>query len=110
MSVRTLRLGASCFQRQIDEKRTDRHLLDTTPMALPFAHDNTAAASDRAPSSELVSASRDPRALRILAKSIYRELRQGGLAEEDVMTIAGDLLGLIAGEVKDRRLAAESRR
>jgi hypothetical protein len=49
------------------------------------------------------SAARDPRARQILAKSIYRELRQGGLAEEDVMAIAGDLLGLVAHEVKDRR-------
>lgn len=54
-------------------------------------------------SADLGPASHDPRALRILAKSIYRELRSGGLAEEDVMAIAGDLLGLVAGDVKDRR-------
>jgi hypothetical protein len=53
--------------------------------------------------SDLGQASRDPRALRILAKTIYRELRQGGLREEDVMSIAGELLSLVAGEVKDRR-------
>lgn len=77
-------------------------------MALPFALLDTDV-RDASPA-ELGCSSRDPRALRILAKSIYRELRQGGLAEEDVMTIAGDLLGLIAGEVKDRRAAAEARR
>jgi len=48
-------------------------------------------------------ASRDPRALRILAKTIYREMRQGGLVEEDVMTVAGELLSLVAGDVKGRR-------
>ncbi|MRG90911.1 hypothetical protein [Polyangium spumosum] len=48
-------------------------------------------------------ASRDPRALRILAKTIYREMRQGGLAEEDVMSVAGELLSLVAGDMKDRR-------
>lgn len=46
---------------------------------------------------------RDPRALRILAKSIYRELRQGGLVEEDVLSVAGELLGLVTSEVKDRQ-------
>jgi hypothetical protein len=60
-------------------------------MALPF------------PIVELRDASHDPRALRILAKSIYRELRQQGLHTEDVMSIAGELLSLVAGEVKDRR-------
>jgi hypothetical protein len=60
---------------------------------------------DEGPSS-LRTASHDPRALRILAKSIYKELRQGGLMEEDVMSIAGELLSLVAGEVKDRRRPA----
>ena len=48
-------------------------------------------------------APRDPRALRILAKTIYRELRQSGLAEEEVMAVAGELLSLVAAEVKERR-------
>lgn len=53
--------------------------------------------------SGLKEASRDSRALRILAKTIYRELRQGGLAEEDVMFLAGELLSLVTSDVKDRR-------
>ena len=55
------------------------------------------------PLADLGQASHDPRALRILAKTIYRELRQGGLLEEDVMSLAGELLSLVTGEVKDRR-------
>jgi hypothetical protein len=51
----------------------------------------------------LKEASRDARALRILAKTIYRELRQGGLAEEDMMFLAGELLSLVTTDVKDRR-------
>jgi hypothetical protein len=46
---------------------------------------------------------RDPRALKILAKSIYRELRASGYAENDVMAFAGELLGLVTGEVRERR-------
>jgi len=71
-------------------------------MALPFSVTDRARGLDQG----IGQASHNPRALRILAKSIYRELRQGGLAEEDVMAIAGDLLGLVAGEVKDRRRVA----
>jgi hypothetical protein len=46
---------------------------------------------------------RDPRALAILAKTIYRELRASGYAERDVMTLASELLGMVATEVKGRR-------
>jgi hypothetical protein len=84
-------------------------------MALPFAlvDESTESAragdTDRVASGLLPRSGRDPRALRILAKSIYRELRGGGLAEEDVMAIAGDLLGHVASEVKDRRRHASER-
>jgi hypothetical protein len=46
---------------------------------------------------------RDPRALAILAKTIYRELRASGYAERHVMALAGELLGIVAAEVRDRR-------
>jgi hypothetical protein len=73
-------------------------------MALPLFVERTRVESDT-PSANLGQASHDPRALRILAKTIYRELRSGGLLEEDVMSVAGELLSLVAGEVKDRRQA-----
>jgi hypothetical protein len=80
-------------------------------MALPFSLADRSRTTLVAPlasaGATLAQASHDARALRILAKTIYRELRQGGLAEEDVMAIAGDMLGLVAGEVKDRRRLAE---
>ncbi len=43
---------------------------------------------------------RDPRALAILAKTIYRELRTSGFEARDVMTLAGELLGQVTTEVK----------
>ncbi len=46
---------------------------------------------------------RDPKALAILAKTIYRELRYSGYGERDVMSLAGELLGMVATEVKGRR-------
>jgi hypothetical protein len=73
-------------------------------MTSPFSLvDPTSSKSRDLPFVDLGQASHDPRALHILAKTIYRELRQGGLLEEDVMSVAGELLSLVAGEVKDRR-------
>lgn len=46
---------------------------------------------------------RDSKALAILAKTIYRELRASGYGEREVMTLAGELLGMVASEVKSRR-------
>ena len=45
----------------------------------------------------------DPKALAILAKTIYRELRASGYAERDVIALAGELLGMVTSEVKGRR-------
>lgn len=46
---------------------------------------------------------RDSRAVAILAKTIYRELRASGYVEKDVMALAGELLGMVASDVKTRR-------
>ncbi len=51
---------------------------------------------------------RDPRALAILAKTIYRELRSSGYAEKDVMALAGELLGMVTTEVQSKRSKRES--
>ena len=47
----------------------------------------------------------DPRALRILAKSIYRELRGNGLCERDMMALAGELLSLVTTDVRQQSIA-----
>ena len=49
------------------------------------------------------SSSRDPRTHAILAKSIYKELRANGYDEQAIMAIAGELLGMVADEVRARR-------
>jgi hypothetical protein len=49
----------------------------------------------------------DPRAVRILAKSIYRELRATGFSERDVMALTGELLALLTTEVKGHRTAPD---
>lgn len=73
--------------------RASRTEDEESEMALPF--DDTRGA-------------RDPRALAILAKTIYRELRSSGYAEQDVMTLASELLGLVATDVKTRRTKPEA--
>ena len=52
---------------------------------------------------------RDPRALSILAKTIYRELRSSGYAERDVIVLAGELLGMVTSEVRESKDAGEDR-
>jgi hypothetical protein len=61
-------------------------------MALPFGVQDVPASSPH-----------DPRSLRILAKTIYRELRQSGVREEDMIAIAGELVSLVATEMRERR-------
>ena len=46
---------------------------------------------------------RDPKALKIVAKSIFRELVDGGFGDQDVIALAGELLSLVATGVKQRR-------
>jgi hypothetical protein len=41
----------------------------------------------------------DPRALRILAKSTYRELRSGGLSRSEMVSFASELLELVTDDV-----------
>ena len=42
----------------------------------------------------------DPRAVEILAKNIYREFRASGFSERDVLSLAGELLGLVTRDVR----------
>jgi hypothetical protein len=63
-------------------------------MALPF---------------DISSTAHDARALTILAKTIYRELRAEGYSASEVMSLASELLELVASEVKDRRDAPDAR-
>ena len=62
-------------------------------MALPF---------------DIPAAPHEPRAFAILAKTIYRELRAEGYTAREVMTLASELLELVASEVKDRRDSPDS--
>lgn len=73
---------------------------DAAPLAGAAA---TRPASEPPPAGAVASASRDPRALKILAKTIHRELTQNGLVTEDVMAIAGELLSLVTADVRERR-------
>ena len=47
--------------------------------------------------------SQDPRAVAILAKNIYREFRANGFSEQDVLSLAGELLALVTREVQEQR-------
>lgn len=49
---------------------------------------------------ELLTPAKDPRAVQILAKNIYREFRAGGFSERDVLSLAGELLALVTRDVR----------
>jgi hypothetical protein len=47
--------------------------------------------------------SRDGKTLPTFSKSLFRDLRRRGLSKEDIMTVSGELLRLVAEEIKDER-------
>jgi len=52
--------------------------------------------------SDVAGPMRDARALPILAKTIFRELKQSGLSEEDIMGVASELLAQVASGLRSR--------
>ena len=52
--------------------------------------------------SEDVAPIRDARAVPILAKTIFRELKQSGLSEEDIMGVASELLAQVTTGLRAR--------
>jgi hypothetical protein len=73
----------------LNEWHVDRKSAAPKEMALPFGE---------------TPGARDPRALAILAKTIYRELRGSGFETRDVIALAGELLGQVTSEVKSAGL------
>lgn len=49
---------------------------------------------------ETIADPQDPRTIRILAKSIYRELWSSGFRERDVMALTSELLSLVTTDVR----------
>lgn len=58
---------------------------------------------ESAPSTPAPATLRDARAVPILAKTIYRELKQSGLSEEEVMGVAGELLAQVTSDLRAKR-------
>lgn len=46
------------------------------------------------------SVNAEPRAVRILAKSVFRELKQSGLATRDMIAFTSELLELVASDAR----------
>ncbi len=45
--------------------------------------------------------SQGPRALRILAKSVFRELRSSGYSRSDMVAFATEMLALVSSDIRD---------
>ena len=50
---------------------------------------------------------KDPRGVRILAKSVYRELRSSGHSRSDIVAFTNAVLELVTSELRDAQEAAE---
>jgi hypothetical protein len=50
-----------------------------------------------------MSTSGDPRGVRILARTIYRELRGAGMSEREVLAVATEMLAQTATDLKSSR-------
>ena len=59
------------------------------PNALATARENAAPAPNK------------ERALKILSKSLYRELRQNGYEPKQIVALATEILGLVTSDMKD---------
>jgi hypothetical protein len=46
----------------------------------------------------------EPRALRILAKSVFRELKTTGYTRSDIVSFATEMLSLVSGDFRDSDL------
>lgn len=46
---------------------------------------------------------RDPKALKIMAKAMYRQLRTQGYSQGDVLSFASELLEMVSSEVREQK-------
>ena len=53
------------------------------------------------PDSTSFTAANSERALRILSKSLYRELRQNGYEPKQIVSLATELVGLVTSDIRD---------
>lgn len=47
-----------------------------------------------------------PRALRILAKSVFRELKSSGYTRSDILAFATEMLSLVSSDLRDQGVEA----
>lgn len=55
------------------------------------------------------SPSTEPRALRILAKSVFRELKTTGYSRSDIVAFATEMLSLVSSDIRDEGSETERR-
>jgi hypothetical protein len=48
----------------------------------------------------LLASRQDPRAARILARTLYRDMTENGLSSEQIIAVTTELIGMVANELK----------
>jgi hypothetical protein len=49
----------------------------------------------------LLATRKDPRATRILARSLFKELSENGVSNDQILAVASELIGLVTEDLKD---------
>jgi hypothetical protein len=49
----------------------------------------------------IAATKKDPRAHRILARSLFKELSENGLTQEQILAVASELIGLVTEHLKE---------
>lgn len=44
---------------------------------------------------------KDPRATKILARSIFREMKESGLSHDQIISVASELIGMVTEQLKE---------
>ena len=55
----------------------------------------------------LLASRQDPRAARILARTLYRDMTENGLSQEQILAVTTELIGMVANELKSEDDAAK---
>jgi hypothetical protein len=56
----------------------------------------------------LAATAKDPRAAKILARSLFKELTQNGLTQEQVLAVSSELIALVTEHLKETSDLAKS--
>jgi hypothetical protein len=62
---------------------------------------------NRRADSVLLASRQDPRAARILARTLYRDMTENGLSQEQILAVTTELIGMVTSQLRSEDDAAK---